>query len=280
MAGSEDAVLDSEDAVLDSKNAVPGSENGRRPSVTGAKSKREPAAIEPTVFVIDSDEATCQSMLELAATMNLRCETFSSGQAFLEAFDPVRRGCVVLELRIPGMSGLQIQQYLRTRRSPLPLIFLTANATVSISVKAMRSGALTVLEKPIRDNELWDAIELAMSVNQKRWQALAEYEQLQEQLALIGAKDRLLLEMLGRAESKQAIAEALEVGVRSVELRQNRLIRELGYNSLGELMRFAILTQSGIKPGLEEPNCRSPWLSQWDSPSGGNGLPKADDEAI
>ena len=99
----------------------------------------------PTIFVVDPDEATRQAPRNLAGIMNLRCESYVSGENFLDAYDPSRPGCLVVEIRMPGINGLRIQQILIERRATLPVIFLCSQSTVAAAVQAMRSGALAVL---------------------------------------------------------------------------------------------------------------------------------------
>src|SRR5579862_6606564 len=116
----------------------------------------------PTLFVVDPDEAIQDSLRNLAGIMNLNCETYALGQDFLDAYDPSRSGCLILEIKVPGVNGLQIQQILAKRRATLPLIFLCNHSSVAIAVHAMRSGAFQFFEKPCRDDDLWRAVQEAI----------------------------------------------------------------------------------------------------------------------
>ena len=117
-----------------------------------------PMTTSPTVYVVDPDEAIRRSVANLAGIMNLRCEPFATGDDFLESLDPACPGCLVTEIRVPGTSGLQIQQALIQRGVTLPVIFLSNHACVAIAVHAMRAGAVQFFEKPFREDELWGAI--------------------------------------------------------------------------------------------------------------------------
>ena len=123
---------------------------------------------QPTVFLVNPDELTRDAVKKLTNLMDLQCEAFMSGQDFLAALDPTRHGCVVMELKVPGINGLQIQQRLRELGSTLPLIFISSRPSVSIAVHAMRSGALHFLEKPVRENELWNIIQEALHIDEQR----------------------------------------------------------------------------------------------------------------
>ena len=190
---------------------------------------------EPTVFVVDEDQESRNAIRDLVVTMNLRCELFAAGAEFLACFDRARPGCVVAELRVPGVSGLQIQRLLTTQGSLLPIIFLTAHPDLSLAVEAMRSGALHFLEKPFRTHELWNAIQEAIEVNQQRREADARSSELKRRLDTLTENERHLLKMLSRGRTNQEVAAELKVCTRTVEMRRRKLIKKLGVSSLGEV---------------------------------------------
>jgi FixJ family two-component response regulator len=200
---------------------------------------------EPTVFLVDADGATRDAVRNLAYTMNLPCEAYSTGQDFLDAYAPSRPGCVVLEVRIPEVNGLEIQERLAAQGSVIPVVFLTTQATVSIAVRAMRAGAVHFLEKPFREHELWDTIQEAIVLDAKRRRAVAEQEQVDDQLAKLTAKERQVLEMIAAGSSKEAIASEAGVSVRTIELHRNRVIKKLGFRCLTELVLFATTACNG-----------------------------------
>ena len=193
---------------------------------------------EPTVFLIDADGPTRDAVRDLVYTMNLPCEAYTSGQEFLDAYAPSRPGCVVLEVRIPEVNGLEIQERLTAQGAIIPVVFLTAQATVSIAVRAMRAGAVHFLEKPFREHELWDAIQEAVVLDAERRRSTAERERIDGQLAELTPKERQVLEMLAEGKSKHTIASEVGVSVRTIEIHRNRAMKKLGLSSLIELLLF------------------------------------------
>lgn len=200
---------------------------------------------EATVFVVDPDQPTQQAIRDCVQTMNLQCEVYASGQEFLDGYGDSRPGCVLMEVRIPDMNGLEVQESLAAQGATIPIIFLAERATVSIAVRTMRAGALNFLEKPFRETELWDAIEEALRVERDRRCALAEREELESQLADLTPKEHRLLQLIAQGKSKQAIASKVSVCVRTVELYQRQLMRKIGVDSLLELVRFAVIACDG-----------------------------------
>jgi FixJ family two-component response regulator len=193
----------------------------------------------PCFSVVDPDHATRLAVHRLVETMNLECRLFASGREFLESGAAERVGCAILEVRIPDINGLQIQDSLNTLRAPLAAVFLTGHATVSIAVRAMRNGAVHFLEKPFREHELWDTIQLALAVARQRRAALRQRELRERRLAVLTDKERSVLERMAHGRSNLAIARELDVCVRTVELRRRQLMKKLGLKSVVELVRFA-----------------------------------------
>jgi len=195
---------------------------------------------EPTVFVVDSDAPTRDAVRDLAYTMNVACEAYGSGRDFVDAYDTSRPGCVVLEVRVPGMNGLDIQERLATQGAVIPFVFLTAQPTVSIAVRAMRAGAIHFLEKPFREHELWDTIREAIFLDAMRRQALAKRRELDDQLARLTPEEHHVLEMIAEGKSKHVVAAEVGVSVRTIELRRKHVMKKLGLGSVFQLVRFAL----------------------------------------
>ena len=204
----------------------------------------ESMGLGATVFVIDTDAETCDAIRDVAGTMNFGCEVYASAQAFLEAYHPSRPGCLVSELRVPGMSGLQLQRRLRERYPRLPIVFLASYTDVSMAVETMRMGAIHFLQKPVRTHELWTALQEALQVDRERREANAWREEFNQRLADLTPKEREILKLLGQGQSGREIAAATGVCVRTVEVRRANLIRKLGVSSLTELLDIAILAAS------------------------------------
>jgi two-component system, LuxR family, response regulator FixJ len=194
----------------------------------------------PTVFVVDPDPATGKLVQEIVGGSDWRCEVFSSGRDFLAAYHDERLGCLVLEQRIPDMSGLQLQHRLSARGSKLALVFVTANTNVSVAVELMRGGAVHVLEKPVRPVELLGAIEEAVNLDRERRRTKNRRAKVEKAVASLTAKEHQVLELIGRGKSVKAIAAELGLCLRAVELRRKSLMKKLGVSSSMELMRFAV----------------------------------------
>ena len=207
---------------------------------------------EPTVFVVDADAPTRDAVRDLAYLMNLQCEAYSSGLEFLHAYAPSRPGCLVLEVRIPGINGLEIQQRLAAQAAAIPLVFLTAQPTVSIAVRAMRAGAMHFLEKPFREHELWDTIQEALLLDDRRRSASAERRKLEQSMAGLTSKERLVLGMIAEAKPNKAIASEMGVSLRTVELHRKHLMKKIDLHSSVELVRFALIACDGRSLPLGE----------------------------
>jgi two-component system response regulator FixJ len=201
-----------------------------------------------TVFVIDPDPATGAMMKDLLIGSELRCEIHTTCRDFLAAHDVSRPGCVVLEQRIPDMSGLQLQRRLAlsgTRQ--VPLVFALNDATVSTAVELLRGGAVHVLEKPLRPLELLTAVQEAIDLDRERRRAAASDEQVRDLIAALSRKDREVLELMALGKSIKAIAVQLELSVRTIEQRRQKLMAKLQLRSALELMRFSIFTRQNFR---------------------------------
>jgi FixJ family two-component response regulator len=204
---------------------------------------------EPAVAVVDADESTQQAVRSIVQTMNFQCEVFASGRDFLQSKAIARPGCAVLEVRVPEISGLTIQEQLRERNLPLPVIFLTSHATVSIAVRAMRNGAAHFLEKPFREHELWDAIKEAVAEDARRRQAWRKREDCERRMEALTEKERSVVELIALGRSNREIAEEMGVCLRTVELRRREVMKKLKLKTLLQLVHFAALAVNGHSNG-------------------------------
>jgi two-component system, LuxR family, response regulator FixJ len=205
-----------------------------------------------TVFVVDPDPATGGVVREVLEGSGLDCELFRSGRDFLAAYHNSRPGCLLLEQRIPDMSGLQLQHRLSASGCSLPLVFMTANTDVSTAVELMRGGAVHVLEKPARAVELFNAIQEAVALDQDRRHAKQQQTNLEDLTAALTRKERQVLELIAKGRSSKAMASELELSVRAIELRRNSLMKKLDFHSSLELMRFAVVAHTESVNGSSE----------------------------
>lgn len=194
---------------------------------------------QATVFHVDHDADTRQLVKQVADTMRLGYAGYWSGQAFLETFNPDLQGCLVLDIQIPVVSGLQIQAFLRGRLSPLPVVFLSADASHETVVRAMKAGALQFLRKPCDEELLWETLQDAVAFDAQCRARMSELEQIRRNFANLDHKEQAVVRLLLEFDSTHDIAEVLDVSVRTVELRRSRILQKLGLRSWRELLYFA-----------------------------------------
>ena len=195
----------------------------------------------PTVFIVDDDQESRAAVIELVASKGMRTEAFSSVDDFLAQFDPSRKGCVVVDIRMAGMSGLNLLQKLKRRTSSLPVIVTTRDGDVSLAVRAMREGAFTFLEKPPRDDELWQAISQALEVEQTQHAQRKERAEIEARMATLTDDESEVFRRLLAGHANKRIATDLDLGLRTVELRRANIMRKMQATSLPDLVRMAIL---------------------------------------
>ena len=195
---------------------------------------------EPTVFVVDDDEGARTSVRALVRSMGIQAQTFESAEAFLEALDPDAPGCLVTDVRMLGMSGIELQEKLAADGILLPVIIITAHAETPLTVRAVKSGAVTVLEKPCRDYELYDAIRDALSKDSARRTQLAEHQAFQQKVASLTPQERQVLDLMIEGLANKVIARQMDVSVRTVENRRQRIFEKTGTQSLAELIRMFV----------------------------------------
>lgn len=203
---------------------------------------------QPTVFVVDDDPRTREVVRDLTQMMNLGYESFNSGLDFVSSYDPSKPGCILLEIRAPGMTGMQVQEYLKGIGSVSPIIFLASRATVSIAVQAMRHGATHFVEKPFREHELWDVIQEAIQLDQRRRDARRKQDRLDARLGKLSERQRELMQMIAEGKTNREIAAKLGRCVRAIEKRRSELMIKLGTNSLLDLLHLALYARASNGP--------------------------------
>jgi two-component system, LuxR family, response regulator FixJ len=166
---------------------------------------------EPAVFVVDDDRAMRKSLRWLIESVNLRVETFESAREFLDNYDRHRPGCVVLDVRMPGMSGLELQDHLRENEIDIPIIIITAYGDVPMAVRAMKAGAIDFIEKPVCDHVLLEHIHDAIEMDQKRRQVRADNQEVAHRLETLTKREVEVMEMVIAGLSSKEIASELGV---------------------------------------------------------------------
>ncbi len=194
----------------------------------------------PTVFVVDDNPRVRRSVCALLTAAGLRSEAYASARAFLAAYDPSRPGCLVLDLRLRGESGLELQDELRRRQVALPIIVLTAHATVPASVRALKAGAIEFLRKPAPPATLLASIRDALAMDERARQQTATRAARERRLARFTARERQVLDLLLSGETSKEIATGLGLSVRTVEGYRAAIYVKTGVSSVAQLVRFVL----------------------------------------
>jgi FixJ family two-component response regulator len=199
-------------------------------------------APEPTVFVVDDDAAVRDALRLLARSVGLRAETFDSAQGFLLAYEPDCLGCLVLDVRMPGMSGLELQEQLAERGATIPIVFVTAHGDVPMAVQAMRAGAVDFLQKPFRDQDLIDKIQAAIARHRRLLSMAEDADAVRTRLDTLTPREREVMAMVVQGKANKVIAIDLGISKRTVEIHRARVMEKMEAQSLSHLVQMAMGT--------------------------------------
>lgn len=197
------------------------------------------SALEQIVYVVDDDQGMLDSTLWLLESVGLRAVPFTSGQAFLEADIRSTHACVILDIRMPGMGGLSVQEALRARGLALPIIFVSGHADVPIVVRAFRAGAVDFIEKPYNEQLLLDSVQQALN----QWNELHDQGALQavlQRIASLTPRESDVLLPLVQGYTNREIAEQLGISVKTIDLYRSRVMKHMQANTLADLVGMAI----------------------------------------
>lgn len=199
---------------------------------------------EPTVYIVDDDQLVRDSVRVLVRSLGLKAETFSSAEEFLDHYNPLWAGCLVTDLRMLGMSGMELQENLAANGIGIPVIIITAHAETPLTVKAVKMGAVTVLEKPCCDDELRDAIRDAITLDAGTRSQVAAQQNFHERLASLSEQEQAVLAYMIDGVANKVTARRLGVSIRTVENRRQRIFEKTGTKSLAELIRLVVESRS------------------------------------
>ena len=194
----------------------------------------------PIVFVVDDDDAVRGSLRLLLKSVGLAAQPYGSAQEFLQHYTPDQPGCLVLDVRMPGMSGLELQQQLNVRGAVLPVIFITGHGDVPMAVEAMQHGAFDFLQKPFRDQDLIDRIQRALEKDRGYRQELRKREQIRERRDSLTPREQEVLDLVTSGKANKVMAADLGVSQRTVEIHRARVMEKMGAASLAQLVRMVI----------------------------------------
>ena len=194
----------------------------------------------PVVMVVDDDTGVRNAMRSLLKSVGLNSQLHGSAQEFLSTYNPSQAGCLVLDIRMPGMSGLELQQELNIRGATIPVIFMTGHGDVPMAVEAMQHGAFDFLQKPFRDQDLLDRIQKAIARDAKLRESLGEHEKIRARLGSLTEREREVLDLMILGKQNKAIAQDLGVSPRTIEIHRARVMEKMDVQSVAELVRMML----------------------------------------
>ena len=204
---------------------------------------------EWTVFVVDDDEGVRNGLSFLLRTAGYAVQTFSCATTFLDAFDAEQRGCLLLDIRMPQMTGLELQQELNQRGWRVPTIFITGHATVPSAIAALRAGAFDFIEKPLRDDALIESVARARQQEEIAHEENLLLAETEARAALLTPREREVLELVAVGESNKVIARRLGISFRTVELHRSHILEKMQARTISHLIRMAIILESSRSAG-------------------------------
>jgi two-component system response regulator FixJ len=194
----------------------------------------------PMISVVDDDAAARSSLRLLLKSLGLAATAYDSAAAFLAGYDPGQPGCLLLDIRMPGMSGLELQQQLNQRNTLSPIIFITGHGDVAMAVEAMRCGAFDFLQKPFRDQDLLDRVQRAIVKDRSIREQLSGHEALQVRLDSLTAREHDVLELVISGAPNKIVAHKLGISQRTVEIHRARVMEKMSADSLAQLVHMTL----------------------------------------
>jgi two-component system, LuxR family, response regulator DctR len=193
---------------------------------------------DPTVFIVDDDEAIRDSLRWMLKSRGVASQSWESAESFLASYGETMHGCLVLDIRMDGMSGLDLFDRLNERRCRLPVIFLTGHADVPMAVAALKKGAHDFVEKPFNDNELVDKIDGALAKAVILLNRSAAAESVSQRLATLSQREREVMDLILAGKANKVIADDLKIAMRTVEVHRAHVLEKMGVRSAVELAQL------------------------------------------
>ena len=192
----------------------------------------------PTVFVVDDDQAMRNSLKWLIESVAMQVETYESADQFIKNYYPGRSGCLLLDVRMPGMSGLELQEYLIEHMISIPIIIITGHGDVPMAVRAMKAGAVDFIEKPFNDELLLESIRTALNLDVEQRASQAERAEIAARLAHLTPREHEVMEMVTNGRANKEIALTLGVSAKTVEAHRARVMEKMQARSLADLVKM------------------------------------------
>lgn len=203
-------------------------------------------ACTPTIFVVDDDEAMRHSLVFLLQSLGQPVQAFASAEAFLAAWGRNQAGCLVTDVRMPGISGLELQRALNERGVSLGIVFISGHGDIPMVVRAMRAGALAFLEKPFNDQVLLDHVSEALATSARECARRAVARQVAERAERLSGRERAVMELVAQGKPNKVIAHDLDISMKTVEVHRAHVMDKMRAGSVAELTRM--LVEAGMMP--------------------------------
>jgi FixJ family two-component response regulator len=204
---------------------------------------------KPVVFVLDDHDALRDSLTSLLQSAGLRTRGFASPQEFLEDYDPSQPGCLVADVWMPGMNGLELLAHLHDRNIPLPIVFVSGQGDIATAVQAVRAGAVNFLEKPVCENVLLASVHQALALDRQARAAFQGQAALDERYARLSGREREVLDLLVKGHTNKAVAARLGVACKTVEFHRRNIMVKMEAASFADLLRLQhVRSKPGTKP--------------------------------
>jgi two-component system, LuxR family, response regulator FixJ len=203
----------------------------------------------PMVFIVDDDSGVRSSIRVLMKSIGLAATPFASAKEFLDAYNPHQPGCLVLDIRMPGMSGLELQEALNDRGAVIPVIFITGHGDIPMAVEAMRHGAFDFLQKPFRDQDLIDRIQKALEQDKETRESLKEHSRIRARIASLTPREKEVLDLLTTGKANKSMAQDLGLSQRTVEIHRAHVMEKMGAKSVAQLVRMVMDLEFRGNPG-------------------------------
>ena len=194
--------------------------------------------VSPTVFVVDDDPSVLKGLSRLLRSAGWQAATYGSPDEFLRQYDPAALGCLVLDIAMPGVDGIELQRQLADAGCPLPIVFITGHGDIPTSVRAMRAGALNFLAKPVNDNDLLAAVGEAVETDRVARRAQGDLALIRERLATLTPREREVLELVVVGKLNKQIAGDLGTVEKTIKFHRAHVMEKMGARSLAELARM------------------------------------------
>ena len=195
---------------------------------------------EPTVFIVDDDPSVLKGLSRLMKSVKLNVETYSSAQEFLDSYNPVQPGCLLIDMRMPGISGLELQEILQSRNILIPTIIITGYGEVTDAVQAMKKGAIDFIEKPFNGQYLLDQVHKAIAEDAQIRKKQAQQQVVLASLALLTPREREVIDLVIAGKANKIIALELGLSMKTVEFHRAHMMQKMKVDSVAELVDLFI----------------------------------------